>query len=208
MNLSHKANSTHKQVKPSIQFDFIAASRKQLCTTILTLSFLTLSSCVAVVGPSVNVPEIPVGDAVSIDENITSSISLGSFRDVRSEPVENRISPEGDVTAAVKAAFKKSLEKRNGYVIDNASVTVMAEVRNWHAITKGTGEIESDASLYIEVHVRDKGRIFSGLFHGHRASTFPLISAQDIDDSLGLAMAQAIDQVLYDRAVISALNGR
>ncbi len=169
---------------------------------------LFLSSCVAAVGSSIEVPDVPAGDAVSFDEMINSSVALGSFRDVRQEPDPNRISPEGEVTSRVKDAYEKSLTKRGTRISDSAPVVVHAEIRNWYAITKGTGEVESEASVYIEVHSKDSNRIFSALYHGSRASTFPLVTAQDISDSLGLAMAQAIDQSLYDQAMRAVLSTR
>jgi uncharacterized lipoprotein YajG len=175
---------------------------------ILFFSILLFASCVAVVGPSVSVPDIPRGDAVSDDEMIRATVSLGSFRDVRKEPETNRISPEGEITSTVRDAYDQSLSKRGVVISESAPVIIHAEVRKWHAVTKGTGEVESDASIYIEVHSRGGERIFTGIYHGSRSSTFPLISAQDIADSLGLSMAQAIDQSLYDRALKAALRGK
>jgi len=169
---------------------------------------LLLASCVAVVGPTTPVPNIPEGDAISHDEMIYSSVSIESFRDVRSEPEDKKISPEGDVNQSVQAAFTNALRKRGVTISNSAPISIHAEIRTWHAITRGKGELESEASLYIEVHSNTGNRIFSAIYNGHRSSTFPLISAEDINDSLGLSMAQAIDQCLYDASMRNVISGR
>jgi uncharacterized lipoprotein YajG len=181
--------------------------KKLLSFSIISL-IASFSACVAVVGPHVPVPEIPPGSEATPEKAISSLVSVGSFRDVRGAPEGEQISPEGEVTEAVKEAFRTALTKRGARVTPDAPTTIHAEIRTWYATTQGTGavEVESQATLYFEIHSRDSQRIFSGVYTGSRSSTFPLVSAKDIGDSLGLAMTQAIDQALSDKALIHGLR--
>jgi uncharacterized lipoprotein YajG len=173
------------------------------------LFFITsFTACVAVVGPHVPVPAIPPGSDATPEKAISQLVSVGSFRDVRGTPEGEQISPEGDVTIAVKDAFSIALGKRGARVTPDAPTTIHAEIRNWYATTQSTAavEVKSKATLYFEIHTKDSQRIFSGEYTGSRSSTFPLVSAKDIGDSLGLSMSQAIDQALSDKALIHGLQ--
>lgn len=179
---------------------------------LVSFSILSLMSffaaCVAVVGPHVPVPEIPAATQSTPEKAISSMVTVGSFRDVRSTPEGEQISPEGEVTETVKEAFKSALAKRGARVSTDAPTTIHAEIRSWYATTQGTSavEVESQATLYIEIHTKNSQRVFNGTYTGSRTSSFPLVSAKDIGDSLGLAMAQAIEQALSDKALIHGLQ--
>ena len=68
-----------------------------------------------------------------------------------------------------------------------------------------TSSIQSEASIFLEV-LNDKGqRIYSSTFSGTRQSRFPLAKPSDIQLSLGLAMQQAIEQMLNDQQFMNAL---
>jgi hypothetical protein len=176
----------------------------------IILISLLASACVVSVGPTIEAPAIPA--PTKSTDVFPVLVQVKNFRDVRlvSEEEKGPISPEGDISELVKDAFINYLEKRGASVEFSAPVTIEGEIRSWEAQARGTstGMLNSSASLYIEVKDSSGNKLYSGVFQGSRSSQFPLVSKADIKDSLGFAMAQAIDQSLNDASFRKALNSK
>lgn len=175
------------------------------------IALLCCVSCAPYIGRAVDVPEIPSaikeGD---VRTRLSSSIAIGEIRDTRDPLGEDSAAtePAGDVAAAVRQALEKSFTD-NGMILSlDAPVTITGEVRDWHSTVsaKTTSLIQSEASLAIEVRDPSNRKLYSGVYHGSRSSQFPVASAGDVQDSLGLAMSQAIAQMFQDKELQGVLS--
>ncbi|HMO17810.1 MAG TPA: YajG family lipoprotein [Oligoflexia bacterium] len=159
-------------------------------------------------GPYVSVPRMPNPTSNSGDY-LPVVVNIRPFKDMRLleriEQSEN-ITPEGDVSDVVTGYLESALKTR-GVTFDSSSpITLTGEIRTWSAEARGssTGELKSEATVYVEV-IQSGLRKFSGTYQGARSSQFPIVTPQDISDSLGLAMSQAIDQAISDSSLRRAL---
>ena len=180
--------------------------------SLLLIAFsVVFVGCAAYVGRAVDVPEIPSavkeGDARA---RLSSSIAVGEIRDAREVPEEgsNYTEPAGDVASAVKSALERTLTDKGMILSLDAPVTVTGEVREWRSSVSArtTSQIQSEAALAIEVRDPSNKKLYSGVYHGSRSSQFPVASAGDVQDSLGLAMSQAIAQMLQDKDLLNVIS--
>jgi hypothetical protein len=173
-------------------------------------------SCSVHVGSTIEVPDVPAPTiSQETKKSLDLDVSLGTIKDMRStsaEPAsedspERYTEPQGDVGQVVKGALQNAFAQCGIRARSDAALSVWGEVRRWRTkvITKSTSSIKSEAALYIEVVDRSGTRVYSGTYHGVRASEFPVASLSDIRESLGLAMTQAIEQLLDDEEFITAL---
>lgn len=170
---------------------------------VLTITISILSACVATVGPSISVPKIPPMQESKSNFNGTQ-VAVGDFKDVRTldynSTGQGLVTPEGDVSQSVSSTFKEYLTASGATVSFGAPLVVKGEIREWQSAYQGstTGALDSVASLYVEVSNAQGTKIFSGNFKGNRSSSFPIVTAEDIKDSLAFALSQAVQQVLND----------
>lgn len=175
------------------------------------LAVLSCVSCAPYVGRAVDVPEIPsVVKEGEVRNRLGNSVAVGEVRDARESAAEGSTytEPAGDVAAAVRQALEKTFTDKGMIISLDAPVTVSGEVREWRSAVsaKTTSMIQSEAALAIEVRDPSNKKLYSGVYHGSRSSQFPVASAGDVQDSLGLAMSQAISQMLQDKELVSVLS--
>lgn len=184
--------------------------------TVLIISLLGFSGCAPHVGSVIEVPQIPHATApAEAETRLNTAVAIDEIKDVRqsvmpSDPqstVGNYTSPEGQVGEAVQTALTDALMEKGVAVSSTAPLRVWGEVRKWRTqvVTKTTSAIDSEAALYIEVLDSSGKRLYSGTYHGSRASSFPVASASDIRASLGMAMSQAIGQVVEDEEFLNSM---
>lgn len=186
---------------------------KTLIFSLIYLFLLIFSGCVATVGPSIEVPKIPLTES-NIPNSLTgTNIGVGSFKDIRTldynSTGQGLVTPEGDISRTVEIALGDHLKAAGAEVNFGANIIIKGEIREWQSSYEGstTGSLNSSASLFIEVVNQPSGtRLFSGLFKGNRSSHFPIVTPADIQDSLGFAMSQCIEQILKDSGVQRALH--
>jgi hypothetical protein len=180
--------------------------------------FLSGTACSTHIGTNIDVPEIPT--QITPEDSrarFNVNIAVGKIKDVRSSVIPARPEdefkvgqftyPEGEVEINVKNALVRALEDKGIMVDDTADLRLWGEVRRWRTRvhTTSTSSIRSEASIFVEVLDSKNKRIYSSTYHGTRASEFPVASRNDISDSLGLAMAHAIDQLLEDEEFLTSL---
>lgn len=177
--------------------------RKLILTSAVALA---LGACSAKIESNYPVPEIPKASTVT-SELHGVGLSFQSFVDARM-PLRNEVAnkssihtqPEGDVAGSVEQAFKEALTVQGANVGYGTGKMVTGEIRRWDSqvAAAASGSIESNATLFIEVKGETGERLFAGEYHGSRSSTFPVIARQDVGESLGIAMSEAITQALRD----------
>lgn len=181
------------------------------------LAVLCVTGCSTYVGKTIEIRELPSFDSESRSmPDITALVALEEIKDVRGsipsstvgDDNEGRItSPEGDVGRIVQDSLAKALLSKGIGVSSRAPLRIWGEIRRWRAriTTTATSSIKSDAALYLEVIDNSGSRVYSGTYHGTRASEFPVASLNDFRDSLGLAMLEAVAQAVDDQQFLDAV---
>lgn len=190
---------------------------RRLLLSVPTFLVFFFTACSAHVGPTIEIYDIPLGGEG--DEELSSihaAVALEEIRDVRVPPINDEdgtarmTAPAGRVEGLVQAALREAFRARGITVSESAPLRIWGEIRKWKAriATTTTSSIKSEAALYLEVIDAAGSRVYSGTYHGSRASEFPIATASDIRASLSSAMAQAISQVLEDEEFLTNLHRR
>lgn len=170
-------------------------------------------SCSPHLKQTMPVPEVPISikDAGS-KGNQSSFVFVDEIKDTRTNPRLAEINgkesaPDGPVGPSVQTALSEALKQGGFLISDSAPVMISGEVREWSARVEGgmAAKVESIASVYLEVFDPANKRIFSGSYHGSSSRQSPSLKEKDVRDSLGVAMSQAIQQVLVDEQLMKLL---
>jgi uncharacterized lipoprotein YajG len=183
-------------------------------TLALSCVFLA-SACSTHVGQTVDTPAINTPSELgSTRARLSTTVALDQIKDVRSSVLhldeDDNISytePSGDVPETVGRALHKTLQAVGVSVLPSANRTIWGEVRTWrtNVSTKAVTQIKSEAVLYLEVLDSKGKRAYSSTYHGSRMSQFPIATKEDIQESLSIAMSQAISQAVGDEGLLNAL---
>jgi hypothetical protein len=130
-------------------------------------------------------------------------------RALSTEEVARFTEPHGNVTQNVEAALSDSLRERGISVVDTAPVKIKVEIRGWKSeVTMSTTpELTSEATLYVELFDAFGKRVYSGTYTGTRFSQFPVVTRNDMKDSLAFAMSSAIEQLVGDEQLLNHIGG-
>lgn len=181
------------------------------------IGLFLLASCAPNLGKTIEAPQIPAvatkGDA---RPRLGTYISIQSVEDARIAVDPGTASmdgidytePQGAIGSLVENGLKAAFRENGISVIDSAPLVIRAEVRTWraHTETKAQSDLASEATLYVEVIDPAGKKLFNGTYNGNRASTFPIITRVDVQDSLGIAMANAISQAVVDPQLLTVLS--
>lgn len=158
------------------------------------------------------VPEVPLSAQVT-DSVSGVMVALDNVRDAR--PITTLVDvngrgsePASDVGVQVQGALVRALT-RGGYRVDGGSaVVIRGEVREWIARVRTgmPGTVTSEAKVFLEVLDPGDRRLYSGQYEGAASLEEPSISELDIRNNLGLAMSEAIRQVLADKKLRQLLQ--
>lgn len=180
---------------------------------ILLVSAL-IASCAPKPGPTIDTPTIPVAKTnAEIRGRLGSYVTVQSVTDERRALTENEAvrftEPQGNVPQNVETALSDSLRERGISVVDTAPVKIRAEIRSWRSeVTMATTPtLMSEASLYVEVYDAFGKRLYSGTYQGTRQSQFPVVTREDMKDSLAYAMSSAIEQAIGDEQLLNHIGG-
>ena len=171
-----------------------------------------MSACAPSLGGTIDAPTIPSvapkGDARA---RLGSYLSIQTVEDARSKGISGEAGytePAGKVTQIVEDGIKSAFRENGISILDSAPVTLRTEIRQWRAKVTSTAqaEIQSEATIFVEALDPAGHVIYSGTYTGERSSKFPIVSRIDVQDSLGLAMANAIGQAVADPAFLNVLS--
>lgn len=170
------------------------------------------SACAPSLGGTIAVPSIPLAE--NMDQSrarLFTSVDVVDFKDGRgAAPSEDSgfTEPRGDIDVKLQEAIGDALTKRGISVFGGAPVKITGEVRTWRtqvAAEGAVGTISSEAALFIQVLDRNGSVRYSGTYRGSRSSQFPVVAESDVQESLGLAMSQAIAQLMEDQQFLQSL---
>lgn len=189
------------------------SSRTLFAVLALSLVTITGSGCAPSLGTTIEAGEIPP-PAVQAGSRARfgSVIGIQDIRDNRPAPVtdgaEKFTEPHGGIPQLVEAAIKSTLSEAGVSVVTSAPVAMKVEVLKWRAAVdpKATVMLRSEASLLIELYDPAGKKVFSGTYNGVRSSQFPVVTRVDVKDSLGLAMSNALEQLVADPQFIELVG--
>ena len=181
---------------------------------LFTLLLVGLIACAASVGPDIEVSEIELPEETATASLAGVEVSVGIFDDSRAPTLgelteaKSVTQADGEVGLSVEKAMLKALSSKGASVSQGSGVRLSGEVREWKSefSAASTGSITSSAALFVEASDSTGRTVFSGVYQGVRKSSFPIIAKQDIQDSLSLAMGEAITQVVNDPKLIDVLR--
>ena len=194
----------------------ISVTKQRLSIRLATSAFIIFcTGCASNIGSSVDVPEIPGPEMPqNTRAKLGATVAIAGIKDVRTSVSTDAANsdvrftePQGDITVAVEGALQKALREKGILVGGESPVTIWGEVRNWRSKVDTTtvSKIQSEAAIYIEVQSLSGSTLYSGTFRGSRSSQFPVASPSDVKDSLGIAMSEAIAQLLDDEDFLNSL---
>lgn len=192
---------------PSRGFRRLGVSAFVACTLIGTLT-----GCAVNPGRTVETPSIPAvaakGEARARLGSYLAIEGVEDRRDSSTASNEGFTEPFGRVGSSVEEGIKSAFRENGISILETAPVTLHAEVRKWRTKV-GSGAqtmLDSEATVYVELKDPSGKRLFSGSYNGTRSSQFPVVTRVDVQDSLALAMANAIGQIVSDPGLLNVLS--
>lgn len=173
-----------------------------------------IGGCVANVGQTIETPEIPAAATrTEARARLGSYVSIQGVQDLRTyssqtPSSENFTEPQGGTTTAVETGLKNALRDAGISVLESAPITLRAEIKKWRAqvTSKASSNLASEATIYVELLDPSGRKLYTGSYNGTRSSQFPVITRIDIKDSLGLAMSNALSQLVADEQLLNIVS--
>lgn len=118
------------------------------------------------------------------------------------------IKTQGEAAAAVEARVRERLERAGFSFARTAPLALSAELRAWQAdVSSGfPADVQSKAAVYVEVRDPANKRIYSGEYTGMASMQHPNLSEDDIRQTLGVSMQQALNQLFADAQLMEILQ--
>ena len=181
-------------------------------------ALVVISSGFAGCGPTLRdklaVPDITVPKSSSkLPEEVRTLIFVDQFTDSRishalvEEEGKESGESEGDVGLVVQSAVAAAFREKGFTVTDDAPVALSGKVKSWKARVQGGlgAKAEGEAVLALELFDPANRRVFSGEYSGSAMIKAGSMNEDDVRKCLGLAMAQAIAQVVSDQKLTRLL---
>lgn len=183
---------------------------------------LFISACGPYLPKSIEVPTIsstgkiqPLSTIYIGDKLVsTPSVEVGKFNDQRSQNYgilsgSDEVDFNGDISNQISTAFADALSEK-GFDVINTSNGKKIAPKVYGVINKWFTEVESNlkgqlkSQAEIEVYIlNSKGsKVYTGNFKGSVKSESPIISNQDVIDSLSDSMGEAIDKAVNDKKLL------
>lgn len=179
---------------------------------VLLLALLLCVSCSPKLGSKISLPAIP---SIGKQGDIATSgaeVYVLTVVDARGERTiatfEGRsIEPRDDVALSIKGAVSKALEEQGFSLSEFAPVSLTAEVRSWNAEVSGgmPSSVSSEAKVYVEIRDPANKKIYSGMYSGHSMIQEASLGEEEVQESLGTSMAEALRQIFVDKQLVEVL---
>ena len=158
--------------------------------------------------PSLEVPEIvPIikNTATVKPRHGDAVVYIHQFSDARTaeaiaEYDGREVKPAGDVIDRVVRALRGGLQKKGYRFAENAPVLIAGEIRKWMANISGGFKARVDAQAAVSIDLIDPAnkRVFSGIYQGYANMEKSGMEDKDVQETLSVAMAEALGRMLSD----------
>lgn len=183
-----------------------------LALAVLSVGTSSIAGCAVSPGRTVETPEIPaVAPSGEARARLGSYLAIQAVEDRRdsSQSADSGFTePFGRVGASVEEGIKNAFRENGISILETAPLSLKAEIRKWRTKvdSRANTMMSSEATLYVELVDPSGKKMYSGSYNGTRSSQFPVVTRVDVQDSLALAMANAIGQVVNDPELLNVLS--
>lgn len=179
-----------------------------LCSAVIA------SGCGPSLESQIPVPHIPTPEiAEKLSGERRMLVFVDEFLDEREsmafvEGEDETAQAEGELARGVQSAVRRALETKGFTVTDEAPLVLSGEVREWRAkVDDGfPPEVASRAVLFVSVFDPANKRVFSGEYSGTATVKQASMSQKDVQEAMGLAMSQAVSQIVSDEKLVRLLR--
>lgn len=172
------------------------------------------AGCAPGLGTELSVERIPEAQEIAPGSDYLFKVRVEKLRDQRknraaAEVGGRELEPLGDPGMSVKSALEQRLKSQGGRVSLFEGPILGGEIRDWRVrVIPAFPLSRADARADVTLELYDgAGRV---VYRGNYSGTFqaenPVFSSRDIEDVLGGAMAEALNQALDDDGLMSKLH--
>jgi len=182
----------------------------------ILFSLALLAGCAPGLGTELRVNAIPELSSIQTVQNMTMSrVALQRFNDSRQKPVIGEVDGRelaagGDVADSVRRALELRLKAHGAQVVLFNAPSISGDVREWFVkVNPGFPSSKVEAKALIKLRVfsqRDKA-LYEGSYKGEMSEESPVFSEGHIEQVLGGAMSQALNEALSDPELLRSLGG-
>ena len=162
---------------------------------------------------TVSVSKIP---AIESDQANLGSVRVAvrPFQDFRADQSigiykGTKLQADGDIGRQIQLALEDGLKAKGARLSLFNVPSISGQVTDWYVQVTDefpSPEVQARAALKLEVFDVNQHRIYSGSYSGTAALKHPLVSQTKVEDTLGLAMKQAILEALTDPDLVAKLG--
>ena len=160
-------------------------------------------------GPSIEVPAIPSSSSPAGDKLQNVSVAIDEIKDGRPSPAlveysNGSSTPKTQITESIRSGIEQALQARGMNVSDSAPLILSVEVREWLADMSGV-TTKANAAVAIQLFDPANKLMYSGVYRGHAEIRKSALKELELRDTLGIAMAEAIGQIVRDEKLIKLI---
>ena len=182
---------------------------------ILSLSLL-LSACAPSLGLRLEAPDVvkQEGDKVRVVTAAPGSkVKIGAFLDGRSSDtfavIDGReVRTDGSIGTAVQTGLERQLRAAGVRVALLKAPTIEGEVVDWRAKVSPdfpASTVVANAKVKVTVRAPDSKVLYRATYSGEANKTHPLLGEKDVQETLGNAMATALEAATKDDGFMQQL---
>ena len=189
--------------------------KTKTCISALSLIVL-ISGCAPSLGLRLEAPDVvkEEGDksrVVSVAQG--SKAKMGAFLDGRSSDtfvvIDGReVRTDGEIGAAVQTGFERQLRAAGVRIALLKAPTIEGEVVDWRARVMPefpASKVVANAKVKVTVRAPDSKVLYRATYSGEANKTHPLLGEKDVQETLGNAMATALEAATKDDGFMQQL---
>ncbi len=174
---------------------------------------ISVQACAPTLKHDISMPKIPDIGAGQRNSVAGAELLVNPFIDARPKATMvyhkgREYKARGDAAGAVETKVRNKLEKEGFRFSSRAPLALSGELRKWEAkVSVGfPAQVDSMAAVYVEVRDPANKRIYAGEYSGNASKQHPNLDAEDINETLGTAMQQALNQLFADAQLLDILQ--
>jgi len=184
---------------------------------LVAMAATLITACAPGLGKELRVDSFPDRGAAVMGENLGYSplkVRVDQFMDARQVPSIGEINgrqlgPRGDVAKSVQRALEEKLEASGVKIALFDAPLIGGDVMQWKVSVKPdfpSSHAEAVAELQLKVFNPQNQLIYRGSYSGSASTQHPLLSQEKIEETLAIAMSEALDSALADGVFLNKLS--
>ena len=187
---------------------------KHLVSAFLLSVTIVCSGCAPGLGSQLSVDRIPDKESAAPGADYLFKVRVEKLRDIRSNSAVGEIGlrelqPLGDPGLSVRSALEQRLRSQGAWISLFEGPSLGGEIQRWKVQVVPSfpaSRAEAVAQLGLELYDISGRLIYRGNYSGTFTAEHPVFSAADIEEVLGSAMGEALDQALDDDRLMEKVH--